>query len=107
MNEPFSFALFATLMGMVLVWFVLLKLLVNRLEQAHPQKYAAMGRPSLFWRNSPSASLAVLNFLIVREHRALNDSYLSKLSNLMLILLVVYVVLFVGLFVLNIGQCAL
>ena len=48
--------------------------------------------------------LSLLNFLVMREHRALNDRYLSKLSNAMLILLVVYVVLFVGLFVLSIGQ---
>ncbi len=33
-----------TLFAMVIAWFVLIKLLFNRLEQAHQQKYEAMGR---------------------------------------------------------------
>jgi len=32
-----SIILFAVLFGMVIVWFVLIKLLFNRLEVAHPQ----------------------------------------------------------------------
>jgi hypothetical protein len=95
-SESTFFALFATLFGMVLVWFVLAKLLFNRLAAAHPQEYEAMGRPSLFLRNSPSAGWAMLKFLVGREHRTLGDGYLSKLSDGMLAFLFVYLVLFIG-----------
>ena len=96
-SEPTFIFLFATLFGMVLIWFVLVKLLFNRLAAAHPAKYEAMGRPSLFLRNSPSGVWAMLKFLVAREHRALGDTYLSKLSDGMLAFLLVYLVLFIGL----------
>jgi len=103
-SESTFLALFFMLFGMVLVWFVLVKLLFNRLAAAHPQKYDAMGRPSLFLRNSPAGVWAMLKFLVVREHRALGDSYLSKLSDGMLIFFLVYFVLFLGLGFGIIGQ---
>jgi hypothetical protein len=97
--QTLSPVLFPVLFGMVIVWFVLIKLLFGRLERAHPQKYEAMGRPSLFLRNSIGGGWATIRFLVAREHKALNDSYLSKLSDFMLVFLVVYVVLFTSLFV--------
>jgi len=97
-------ALFPVLFGMVIVWFVLIKLLFNRLEQAHPQKYEAMGRPSLFLRNSIAGGWATLKFLAGREHRALNDSYLSKLSDAMIVFFAIYLLLFFGLFFAVAGQ---
>lgn len=103
-SESTFLVLFATLFGMVLVWFVLVKLLFNRLEAAHPQKYEAMGRPSLFFRNSPAGVWAMLKFLVAREHRALGDSYLSKLSDGMLIFFLVYLAVFLGLALGIIGQ---
>ena len=96
--------LFPILFGMVIVWFVLIKLLFNRLERAHPQKYEAMGRPSLFLRNSIAGGWATFKFLVAREHKALNDSYLSKLSYAMLIFFAVYLLLFFGLFFVVAGQ---
>ncbi len=98
--------LFPVLFGMVIVWFVLIKLLFNRLERAHPRKYEAMGRPSLFLRNSIAGGWATLKFLTVREHKALNDSYLSKLSDAMLVFFAVYLLLFFGLFFIVAGQTA-
>lgn len=83
---------------MVIVWFVLIKLLFNRLERAHPKKYEAMGRPSLFLRNSIAGGWGTIKFLIAREHKDLRDSYLSKLSDFMLVFLGVYVALFLFLF---------
>ena len=90
-------ALFAVLFGMVIVWFVLIKLLFNRLEVAHPQMYDAMGRPSLFLRNNIATGWATMKFLFAREHRSLNDSYLSKLSDAMLVFFAIYLFLFFGL----------
>lgn len=85
------------LFGMVLVWFVLVKLLFNRLESAHPAKYEKMGRPSLFLRNTIEGGWRFLKFLLTREHRSLNDGYVSKLSDGMLAFFVIYLLLFVGL----------
>jgi hypothetical protein len=97
-NETFFTTIFVVLFGMVLVWFVLVKMLFNRLESAHPTKYEAMGRPSLFLRNSPSSVFATLKFLVTREHKTMSDIYLSKLSDAMLAFLLVYTVLFCVLF---------
>jgi hypothetical protein len=85
------------LFGMVLVWFVLIKMLFNRLERAHPQKYESMGRPSLFLRNNIENGFATMKFLFAREHRAMGDAYLSKLSDSMLVFLVAYLLVFAGL----------
>jgi hypothetical protein len=92
-----SIALFVVLFGMVVVWFVLIKLLFNRLEAAHPQKYEAMDRPSLFLRNNIATGWATMKFLFAREHRTLNDNYLSKLSDAMLVFFAIYLLLFFGL----------
>jgi len=96
--QTLAVAIFPVLLGMVIVWFVLIKLLFNRLERAHPSKYEAMGRPSLFLRNNIAGGWATLKFLVGREHKALNDSYLSKLSDAMLVFFTIYLLLFVGLF---------
>jgi len=85
---------FFALAAMLLVWFVLVKLLVNRLSAKHPQKYESMGRPSLFLRNTPSNTWQLLKFIIRREHRGLSDSYLSSLSDVMLVFAVLYFVAF-------------
>jgi hypothetical protein len=102
--QTISVAFVPVLFGMVIVWFVLVKMLFNRLERAHPQKYESMGRPSLFLRNSIAGGWATLKFLIAREHKALNDSYLSKLSDAMLVFFAIYLVLFFGLFFAVAGQ---
>jgi hypothetical protein len=102
--QTLSVALFIVLFGMVIAWFVMIKLLFNRLERAHPQKYEAMGKPSLFLRNNIATGWATMKFLIAREHRALNDGYLSKLSDAMLAFFAIYLLLFFGLFLLGAGQ---
>jgi hypothetical protein len=95
--QAIAAAFVPVLFGMVLVWFVLVKLLFNRLESTHPAKYEAMGRPSLFLRNTIEGGWRFLKFLLTREHRSLNDGYLSKLSDGMLVFFVIYLLLFVGL----------
>ena len=105
-NETLFTTIFFALFGMVLAWFVLVRLLFKRLETAHPAKYEAMGRPSLFFRYSPAGAIAMLKLLVTREHKALNDSYLSKLSDAMLGFFVVYTVLFFTLFFSVAGQVA-
>ncbi len=87
----------AVLFGMVLLWFTLLSLVYRRLESAHPDKYAAMGRPSLFLRNTPAGAAAMLRFLATREHKHLGDRYLTRLSDVALVFVLVYATLFVAL----------
>lgn len=94
--QALSTVAFVVLGCMVAVWFVLIKLLFNRLEALHPQKYEAMGRPSLFLRNNIGTGWMTLKFLIAREHRTLNDSYLSRLSDSMLAFFAIYVLVFLG-----------
>jgi hypothetical protein len=93
-TETLTTLAFALMLGLVIVWFVLIKLLFNRLERAHPKKYEAMGRPSLFLRNNIATGWATLKFLFAREHRQLGDRYLSRLSDSMLVYLSLYLVLF-------------
>ena len=95
-SEVVPFSLGVTLFAMVILWFVLIKLLFSHLERVNPQKYEAMGRPSLFLRNNIATGWATFKFLLTREHRSLNDKYLSKLSDGMLIYFIVYLVLFFG-----------
>jgi hypothetical protein len=95
--QTVAISLFAVLFSMVIVWFVLIKLLFNRLERSHPKKYEAMGKPSLFLRNNIATGWATLKFIVAREHRPLNDTYLSKLSDSMLVYFMVYLLLFFGL----------
>jgi hypothetical protein len=83
--------LFIILMGMVLVWFMLVRRLFKHLETCHPEKYEAMGSPSTFGKN---ASWPLLKFLFGREYRTLDDPYLTKLSKSMLSYFFVYLVYF-------------
>ena len=106
MNSQAQVVAFFLLIGMVIVWFVLIKLLFNRLERMHPQKYEAMGKPSLFLRNSIAGGWATTKFLVTREHKALNDSYLSKLSDAMLVFIAIYLLLFFGLSHFIVGHVA-
>jgi uncharacterized membrane protein YhaH (DUF805 family) len=85
--------LFFVCMAMVLVWFMLMRRLFKRIETCHPEKYEAMGSPSL--QRAQSASWPLLKFLFGREYRALDDPYLTKLSKSMLSYFFVYLVIFI------------
>ena len=97
-NGPLLSIVFVILFCMLLVWFVLVRILFKRLESSHPDKYADMGRPTLFLRNGPACVFAMLKFIVAREHTKLNDSYLTKLSDAMLAFSVVYIAIFFSLF---------
>jgi hypothetical protein len=89
--------LFSLLFGLAVAWLVLVKLLFVLLEQSHPERYDAMGRPSLILRHSPSGVFNMLRFLILRQHRTFGDKMLSRLADGMLCFLVIYLLLFFGL----------
>lgn len=84
-------------MAMVFIWFAMIIALFRRLKSKHPPKYREMGEPSLFWNNSMKTVWSTLKYLFKREHKELNDSSLSLLSDSMLVFLVIYMILFFGL----------
>jgi hypothetical protein len=90
--------LFGVLMAMVLIWFAMIFSLFRMLKNSHPEKYKEMGEPSLFWNNSMKTAWATIKFLFRREHKVLNNSTLSFLSDSMIVFFALYFVLFFGLF---------
>ncbi len=97
MDGMFSIA-FGTLLVLTVLWFALLKVIFNKLEQQHSDKFEQMGRPSLFLNNNFKTVLATLKFICQREHRHLNDATLSKISDIALFLFLVHSIIFLGLF---------
>ena len=95
MNSQISLdTLFAALVGLGILGFLLAGLLFKRLESAHAAKYEALGKPSILSSGKANRSWDVFKFLLTRAHRDLNDSYLSALSDGVLVLQVLYVILF-------------
>ena len=99
MNDTALLAVLMAMFAMVLGWFVMLKILFSRLERLHPEKYEAMGRPSLFLRNNIYTGWMTLRFIGFRQHRPLADATLSKLSDFMLLYFLLYLAVFVSLIV--------
>ena len=99
MSELYT-ALFGVLFTSVFVWLFLVFRLFKLLETEHPEKYKAMGKPSLFWNNSPKTSWELMKFLFKREYASLGSSKVSFLGNIMLIFMALY---FVGFFFLFFG----
>lgn len=98
MNEVFPI-LFGILFCLVFVWFYLCNRMFKILRIRHPEKYEAMGKPSLIMNNSISNNLSFMKFLFKREWQELNDQSLATLGNGMLIFFVTYTILFFGLFI--------
>jgi hypothetical protein len=62
------------------------------LETRHPEKYEAMGKPSLITNNNISNNISFVKFLFKLEWREFDDLGLSKLSKFLLVFSVVYLV---------------
>ena len=92
-----SLALVVLLVLIIVALFFLAGSLFRRLETSHPETYEAMSRPS-FWAPTPTNTIATLKFVFRREHKDLNDTHLSIVSDAILICCVIYVVLFAYLF---------
>ena len=90
-------AIFVLPVCIVVILLVLTRLLFSRLETRHAGKYAELGSPSFYGVKSKGFApiVATLQFIVLREHKALDDSYLSNVSDAMLFCFVVYIILFV------------
>ena len=71
----------------------------NILRTRHPEKYEAIGKPSLIMNNSLSNNISFIKFLFKREWQDLDDAGLASLGKGMLTFFVIYSVLFLGLFI--------
>lgn len=89
MKELFPI-IFGLLFVLVFVWFALCNWLFKRLETRHPEKYEAMGKPSLIMNNSISNNISFIKFLFKREYLDLNDPAISNLAQFMLVFFLVY-----------------
>lgn len=89
---------FVLLFCSVFVWFYLCYKMFSILRIRHPEKYEAIGKPSLIMNNSISNNLLFMKFLFKREWRDLNDEGLAQLGKSMLVFFSLYMVLFVYLF---------
>ena len=97
MNGLFD-ALFPILFVAAGVWLVSVFVLIRRLEYEYPETYQALGEPR-FLDNSSRSFLALLRFILKREHQSLNNPGLSLLCDFMRILFVAYLVGFILLLV--------
>jgi hypothetical protein len=91
--------LFVVMFVLILVWFGLITKLFQMLRINHPEKYKAMGEPTLIMNNSLRNNIAFMRFLFCREDRSLGDPKLSKLTAFMFYFALVYLLLFIFLFV--------
>ncbi len=90
--------IFGVLLILVLLWFALLKFIFTKLEQGHFEKYEQMGKQSLFLNNNMKTVFATLRFICKREHKALNDPLLSKISDFSLVVFLVHSIIFFSMF---------
>lgn len=83
---------FGILFISVFIWFALSYRMFKLLKARHPEKYSAMGKPSLITNNSISNSFAYNKFLFKREYLELNDPELAKLGKFMRVFSILYMV---------------
>jgi hypothetical protein len=62
------------------------------LETRHPEKYEAMGKPSLFMNNNISNNVLFVKCLFRLEWRELGDPGLAKLCMFLLVFSIVYLI---------------
>lgn len=85
--------LLGILFAAVLVWFVLVSILYRRLASNHPDKYRQMGKPGLFAKGrGPGQSVRLMKFILTREDRPLEDPQISRLTTIMFVLSICYVI---------------
>jgi len=92
---PLFFILFAS----GFVWFGMVSRLYKTLESEHPDKYEEMGKPTLFWNNSPKSAFTLIRFILKKEFIRLGNMKLTRLGNYMYWFFIAYVVLFSVLFI--------
>lgn len=92
---PLFFILFAS----VFVWFGMVSRLYKTLESEHPDIYEDMGKPTLFWNNSPRSAVVLVKFIMRKKYIHLGNMNLTRLGNFMYWFFIAYLLLFSVLFI--------
>jgi hypothetical protein len=92
MNENLFFALFWIMMGVSLLWLFCVRHLFKVIEKEYPDKFKAMGSPSLFWDNTPKAVWMLFEFLIKREYIKLKNPRLNILVSFMTVMFIFFII---------------
>lgn len=100
MLEAFYISLFAILFAMAPMLWGLISWLFRRLRENHTPTYEAIGSPTLFWNNSPRNNWLFLKFIFGARWQELDDSALTKVSRIVRVFSVVYMLGFLSLIVL-------
>lgn len=85
----------AFLLGYVATCLTLTSVVFKRLAQKHPETYSALGRPSLFLRNSLENNLRFIRFLWKSEYSKMNDILLLRQCVILKIAVIAYIICFV------------
>jgi len=97
--------IFAFQFAGTILYLVLVRKLLSRLETNHTATWQELGVPSLFLNNNPRNNLLVLRFLWKRQYLSLQDPAITQLASrvrgLVLVLLVSFGFLIIGSFVLG------
>jgi len=91
--ETVSPILFWPLFVMAIVWLGSVLFLTNKLAMDYPETYRALGEPgfhSEYTKEQTGALVALIRFILKREHHSLNDMGLSRLCDSMGILFITY-----------------
>ena len=71
---------------LAIIGFAFERLLFDMVEEYHIDKYNQMKKPSFIFRKNTISNWAKIKFIVMREHKALNNTFLSKFSDLCLVL---------------------
>lgn len=81
-----------------LIWLLLSHRVFKVLETRFPKKYESMGRPSLLNFNPLTSNLTFVKFLFNQEWRSSKDKELKWLSQILLIIMVLFLAGFLTVF---------
>jgi hypothetical protein len=84
----FIILLFFAMLSLAIVWLVLVQVLFRTLANKHPEMHKRLGSPRGF---ETQATSALLTFLLTRKPESLGDRVVLLQTNVMRVLLVVYV----------------
>ena len=73
----------------VFIGFAFERLLFDMVEEYHIDKYNQMKKPSFIFRKVTISHWAKTKFIVTREHKVLNNTNLSRFSDLCLVLYVI------------------
>jgi len=94
---PFVRIVFVLLVMTVPFYFLVLNKIIGVLKNKYPQKYIELGKPSLFFNNSPENGMNLLGFVFSKD--GINDADLNNYKLIAKIFLIGDFAVFIPLFI--------